>query len=229
MEKLTDINEVCRLLNTTSRTLRFYESKGIIQSTKDKFSNRRKYSDKQIQQIRNVLVLRTLGISVKTISELQTKDSDLKTAVLSKKAEIIASIDTKIKEINLLNEAIGLIEAGKDIFDNNLEAEPSEVTEIYKDIVTTCTQGILNRDYTPLELYFSETMKRYLPENVFWSMWDDTTKVCGNFVSSGECSADKQYPNIIYQYLGYEKLGIRMKFVFFGNEINGLWSNYYEL
>ncbi len=29
MEKLTDINEVCRLLNTTSRTLRFYESKGI--------------------------------------------------------------------------------------------------------------------------------------------------------------------------------------------------------
>ena len=229
MEKLTDINEVCRLLNTTSRTLRFYESKGIIQSTKNRFSNRRKYSDSQIQQIKNVLVLRTLGISVKTISELQKNDFDLKTAVLSKKAEIIASIDTKIKEINLLNEAIGLIEAGKDIFNNNLSTAPSDAAEIYKEIVVTCTQGIINRDYTPLELYFSETMKRYLPENVFWSMWDDTTKVCGRFISLDNCFADHKNPNIIYQNLGYEKLGVRLKFVFFGNEINGLWSSYYEL
>lgn len=32
-KSLYDITEVCKMLDTTSRTLRFYEEKGIIQST----------------------------------------------------------------------------------------------------------------------------------------------------------------------------------------------------
>ena len=93
------------MLGTTSRTLRFYEEKGIIQSTTVGLSSRRQYTEEQISNIKNVLVLRALGLSVKSISELQTKGTDLRDAVLSKRAEIYASIDSRIREINLLNEA----------------------------------------------------------------------------------------------------------------------------
>ena len=73
-----DINEVCTMLGTTSRTLRFYEEKKIIESTKLKNSNRRQYTQEQIQHIQNVMVLRILGLSIKAISELQQQNNDLK-------------------------------------------------------------------------------------------------------------------------------------------------------
>ena len=113
---LYDITEVCKILGTTSRTLRFYEEKGIIQSTTVGTSARRQYSEEQLSLIKNVLVLRTFGLSVKAVAELQTKGADLKDAVLSKRAEIYASIDSRIREINLLNEALSALESGKDIF-----------------------------------------------------------------------------------------------------------------
>lgn len=229
MEHLTDINEICKALGTTSRTLRFYEDKGIIESTKDKFSNRRKYNEKQIQQIKNVLVLRTLGLSIKSIKELQHNDYDLKTAIISKKAEIYASIDTKIKEINLLNEAVGIIEAGKDIFDNPLGNLPNRASHQYLHIAKSCTESILKQDYTTLNNHFSKTMRNYLPESAFWSMWHDTIKPCGKFVSLEKCVADEKSPYIIYQYIRYEKFGVKIKFVFYGEEINGLWASYYEI
>lgn len=81
-KSLYDITEVCKMLDTTSRTLRFYEEKGIIQSTTVGISSRRQYNEKQISRIKNVFVLRTLGLSVKAIVELQTKGIDLKDAVL---------------------------------------------------------------------------------------------------------------------------------------------------
>lgn len=101
-----DITEVCNMLGTTSRTLRFYEAKGIISSTTAGISSRRKYTEDQVSHIRNVLVLRTLGLSIKSIAELQNLGGNLRDAVLEKRAEILASIDTRIREINLLNEAL---------------------------------------------------------------------------------------------------------------------------
>ena len=118
-EKLYDIGEVCKLLGTTSRTLRFYEEKGIISSTSVPFQSRRQYTKEQIDHIRNVLVLRTLGISVKAIKALQDNKIDLRDAVLSKRAEIAAAMDAKRKELVLLNEALTVIESGDDIFQQN--------------------------------------------------------------------------------------------------------------
>ena len=40
-----DITQVCRILGTTSRTLRFYEEKGIITSTTNGLSSRRQYTE----------------------------------------------------------------------------------------------------------------------------------------------------------------------------------------
>lgn len=230
MNELVDINEVCKLLKTTSRTLRFYEEKGIIESTKDKFSNRRKYSKKQIQQIRNVFVLRTLGLSIKTIKSLQEDDLDLKTAVLTRKAEIYASIDTKAKEIGILNEAIAILETGSDLFDTSIGYDnANSATDISKSIVIDSINGILNNDFSVLKNHLSNKMLEYMPEPIFWKIWEDTTRICGKFISLDKISIDKYHKNIIYQYINYEKFGLKISFVFYDNIINGLWLNYYEV
>ena len=153
-KQMYDITEVCKMLGTTSRTLRFYEEKGIVQSTTVGTSSRRQYTEVQLSLIKNVLVLRTLGLSVKAIAELQNSGTDLKDAVLSKRAEIYASIDSRIREINLLNEALSALESGKDIFAEDWQLSSAMNAE-EKEIARICTDAILSGDTDTLYEYLS--------------------------------------------------------------------------
>ena len=167
-----DITEVCNLLGITSRTLRFYETKGIITSTTAGISSRRKYTEEQVSHIRNVLVLRTLGLSIKSIAELQNKGGDLRDAVLEKRAEILASIDARIREINLLNEALLVLESGKSIFKedwrHNPDAEGIEAEELA--IAHLCTGAILNGDDDILYEHLSPRLAEYLPKSAYQAL-----------------------------------------------------------
>ena len=71
--RLYDITEVCQILETTSRTLRFYEEKKIITSTTTGISARRQYTEEQLLQIKNVLALRKIGLSVKDIADCKVR------------------------------------------------------------------------------------------------------------------------------------------------------------
>ena len=225
---LYDIAEVCRMLCTTSRTLRFYEEKGIIQSTTVGISSRRQYTEEQISNIKNVLILRALGLSVKSILELQTNGTDLRDAVLSKRAEIYASIDSRIREINLLNEALSVIESGKDIFTEDWQL--SSVTNAEeKEIARICTDAILNGDNDTLYKYLSPRMTEYMPRSVFLAVRKDTLSPLGKFVSIYKTVADGMLSNKLYCYVRFSKLGLKITYVFHGGKIDGLWLGYYDL
>ena len=216
------------MLGTTSRTLRFYEEKGIIQSTTVGISSRRQYTEEQISNIKNVLILRALGLSVKSISELQTNGTDLRDAVLSKRAEIYASIDSRIREINLLNEALSVIESGKDIFTEDWQI--SSVTNAEeKEIARICTDAILNGDNDTLYKYLSHRMTEYMPRSVFLAVRKDTLPPLGKFVSIDKTVADGMFSNKLYCYVGFSKLGLKITYVFHGGKIDGLWLGYYDL
>lgn len=163
---LYDITQVCKMVGTTSRTLRFYEEKGIIQSTTVGTSSRRQYTEEQLSLIKNVFILRTLGLSVKAIAELQNSGMNLKDAVLSKRAEIYASIELRIREINLLNEALSVLESGKNIFseDWQLSSDPNAKEN---EIARLCTDAILNEDDNILYEYLSARLAQYMPQDVY--------------------------------------------------------------
>jgi len=226
---LFDINEVCNMLGTTSRALRFYEEKGIIQSTKEGISARRKYTKEQIDAIRNVLVLRTLGLSVKAIKELQAESTDLKSAVLSKRAEIYAWVSEKSREIELLNEALAVIDSGEDIFNRKAVETPPEGNALLIEIANICTKAICDKDYKNAECYFSKTLSDYMPESAFLAMMKDTLAPVGNFVAIETITTDPNHANIIYSFARYEKMGLKFKFVFHNNKIDGLWTSYYRI
>jgi len=228
-EKLIyDISEVCKILNTTSRTLRFYEEKGIIQSTAVKYSIRRHYTKEQIANIRNVLALRTLGLSIKSIIELQKNNTDLKSAIIERRAQISAWIEEKQKEIVLLHEALAAIEEGKDIFEEKNE-QFSIKKDLERDIISKeCTYAIINGDNDAVYKYLSEKMKEYTPLDVFKTIRRDTLLPLGNFIEFEKSVQNEKHPNIIYHFIKYEKLGLKIKYVFHGEKIHGLWFRYYE-
>ena len=224
-KQMYDITEVCKMLGTTSRTLRFYEEKGIIQSTTVGTSSRRQYTEEQISHIKNVLVLRTLGLSVKAIAELQNSGTDLKDAVLSKRAEIYASIDSRIREINLLNEALSALESGKDIFTEDWQlSSPMNAEE--KEIARICTNAILSGDIDTLYEYLSSRLAEYMPRDVYRVVRKDTLAPLGDFVSIDKTVADDRFSNKLYCFIRYSKLGLKITYVFHGGKIDGLWLGY---
>lgn len=222
-----DITEVCKMVGTTSRTLRFYEEKGIIQSTTIGTSSRRQYTEEQLSLIKNVLVLRALGLSVKAIAELQTKESDLKEAVLSKRAEIYASIDTRMREIHLLNEALFALESGKNIFSEDwqhsldLNAEENEIARI-------CTDAIVNGDNNILYEHLSPRLAQYMPKDVYSVVRKDTLAPIGEFVTIDKTVADGRFSNKLYCFVRFSKCGLKITYVFYGGKIDGLWLGYYD-
>ena len=224
---LYDITEVCRMLGTTSRTLRFYEEKKIITSTTVGLSARRKYTEEQLLQIKNVLVLRSLGLSVKSITELQKEQSDLKNAVLSKRAEIYASIEAHIKEINLLNEAVYALELGKNIFDGVWQSR-SDADFKELEIARLCTDAIINNDDEFLYRHLSSRLLQYMPKDVYSVARRDTLATLGDFIGIDEIAADKKYSNKIFSKVRYSKLGLMITFVFHAGKIDGLWLGYYD-
>ena len=227
-KQIYDITEVCKMLDTTSRTLRFYEEKGIIQSTTVGTSSRRQYTEEQISHIKNVLVLRTLGLSVKAIAELQNSGTDLKDAVLSKRAEIYASIDSRIREINLLNEALSALESGKDIFTEGWQLSSAMNAE-EKEIARICTDAILSGDTDTLYEYLSSRLAEYMPRDVYRVVRKDTLAPLGDFVSIDKMVADDRFSNKLYCFIRYSKLGHKITYVFHGGKIDGLWLGYYDM
>ena len=224
---LYDITEVCKMLGITSRTLRFYEEKGIIQSTTVGTSLRRQYTEEQISNIKNVLVLRTLGLSVKAIAELQTKGTDLKDAVLSKRAEIYAFIDSRIGEINLLNEALSALESGKNIFSEEWQHSPAPNAE-KKEIARICTNAILSGDINTLYEYLSPRLAEYMPRDVYLVVRKDTLTPLGDYISIDRTVADDRFSNKLYYFVRYSKLGLKITYVFHVGKIDGLWLGYYD-
>ncbi len=225
--RLYDITEVCRMFKTTSRTLRFYEEKGIISSTTIGLSARRQYTEEQLIHIKNVLELRTLGLSVKAITRLQAEKTDLKDVVLSKRAEIYAAINSRIKEINLLNEALCALESGKNIFDDGwqscLEAKSEEF-----EIARLCTDAILNGDDNVLYEHLSPRLAQYMPKDVYNVVRKDTLAPLGDFVSIDKTVADDRFSNKLYCFVRYSKIGLKITYVFHGGKIDGLWLGYYD-
>lgn len=223
-----DISEVCNMLGTTSRTLRFYEKRGIIKSTTVGTSARRRYTDEQLSNIRNVFVLRALGLSINSIAELQNKEIELKKAVISKRAEIYASIDARIREIALLNDALAAIESGKDIFSQEWQYALATKNE-EKCVSEICAHAIINGDTETLYKHLSTRLVQYMPREAYEVVRKDTLSAVGGFVAYDKTSVDRRYPNKLYHFVKFSRIGLKITFVFHGGKIDGLWLGYYDL
>ena len=226
-KKLTDISEVCSMLGCTSRALRFYEQKGIISSTNVKFKSRRQYNDEQIKEIKEVLVLRSLGLPIAQIKELKTNNRALADAIAERQSELIATIASKSKEYNLLCEVLLTLNEGGNIFEKK-EKEPTIVDQGRIETVKSLTRSFIGEYYDSCYNYFSDNLREYLPIATFKKVIADALAPIGKFLEIDKITRDESLDNVYYSYLKYEKLGLYIKTVFHKEKIHGIWLNYYH-
>lgn len=73
------IKEVAKRLNTTPRSIRFYEEKGLISPEKNVENDYRSFSENDILRLSTILAMREIGIPVVNIGKiLQTPDMSMK-------------------------------------------------------------------------------------------------------------------------------------------------------
>lgn len=223
--RLYDIAEVCKMLGTTSRTLRFYEQKGIIDSTAVPFCTRRQYSDAQIAHIKQVMVLRSMGMPIAKIASLQDEQGDLSQAILERRAQAIASVTTKYKEIRLLNEALATLENGGDIFAPRAKKEERRTERLAE--VERFTDLFLAGNLRACYGFFTPELRHAMPYDDFAKAAEETLRPVGKFVSRG-ARWTGYVPEVIYSELRYEKLGVYIQLVFCEKGIGGVWLGYCE-
>jgi DNA-binding transcriptional MerR regulator len=79
-EKVYKMSHICEQLNMTPRTIRYYESEGLLPSIKRSIGYTRYFTDADIQQLKHVLKLKKKGLKLKAIKHEIQKKTPQKTA-----------------------------------------------------------------------------------------------------------------------------------------------------
>ena len=227
MKELFDITEVCEQFHISSRTLRFYEEKGLIESIRKASNNHRSYTKEQVDKIRDILALRAIGLSIKTIQEYLHGDVSLKEMVYLRKAEIYASIHARQQEIYLLEDALAGIENG-DYFFQKTQESSAGADEKLLQLVKNCSEYIVQGNLENLYEHFSQQIKDYMPPDAFQNIWRDAVLGMGAFVKTGDSWKEPQQDTVYYHNLHFEKMILRLKYVFRGEIIHGFWMQHVD-
>lgn len=104
MSELIKISEVSIKYDVSTRTLRYYEDAGLIESIRTEDYAYRLYDEKAIKRLEQILVLRKLNISIKDIQKIfLSNDVEVLLGVLSKKAN---EIDEEVSLLYQLKEIV---------------------------------------------------------------------------------------------------------------------------
>jgi DNA-binding transcriptional MerR regulator len=104
MNELIKISELSNKYSITTKTLRYYEAMGIIQSHRTNDYAYRMYDDEAVKRLEQILILRRLGISIKDIKHIfDTTGAEVVLEVLGKK---VYDIDY---EVALLHELKNIV------------------------------------------------------------------------------------------------------------------------
>ena len=104
MDGLLKIKDVSEKYDITSRTLRYYEDMGLINSTRNENYAYRLYDESAVKRIEQILILRKLNISIRDIQRIfSASGSDVVLDVLGKKVQ---NIDNEITLLHELKEVV---------------------------------------------------------------------------------------------------------------------------
>lgn len=96
MSERLRIGELARLLNTTTKTIRFYESNGLLNPAQRSAAGYRLYDSDAVQQARILLGLRRLGLGIDELKALNSTRNER-----SRRQNLLAVMDEKIRELDL--------------------------------------------------------------------------------------------------------------------------------
>lgn len=106
MELIT-ISELSKVMDTSTRTLRYYEELGLIESSRKPDYAYRVYDEKNVSRIQQILILRKLNIDLKTIKVILGKN-DIVSAI-NVFQQKISDIDEETSSLNTVKNVLEML------------------------------------------------------------------------------------------------------------------------
>lgn len=97
--------EVCKSLNISPKALRIYENYGIVIPKRSK-NNYRDYEDKDIIKLRQVILLKEIGIPLKNISTLLNREYNEENKIVRSFDLQLKAVENKIYELENIKAAL---------------------------------------------------------------------------------------------------------------------------
>lgn len=222
MNELKTINEVSKMLDITSRTIRYYEQCGLIKTIRESKTAPRRLDDENIERLRKIRFLKMRGLKLDEIAVII--DSETKTAeiIYSKTAELKAEIHSLKERIGMLEEVLAVVEKGGNIYSEERSLGQPDTEKLR--IAAECTNLVLERRFSELMPYLNNDMKKMSPD-FFEAIWNVHIKPCGKFISVGEQSIDG---NTVTNRLIFEKLGVAIIMEVYGGILIGMVFEYFK-
>jgi DNA-binding transcriptional MerR regulator len=110
---LYSIGEVCEISGLSARTVRYYEELELLPGVRRRAGGRRVYGDDELERLRFIQRLKTLGLSLAEIRELNAVYAigGSTEAMLERLDELLAhhlqELDARISELSDLRDDIG--------------------------------------------------------------------------------------------------------------------------
>ncbi|HSR01081.1 MAG TPA: MerR family transcriptional regulator, partial [Sphingomicrobium sp.] len=101
MDKPLDIRDVARRTGVTSRALRFYEARGLLNPLRT-YSGRRLYGRGELERIQQILALKRAGLSLAQIGRLTARGPMDLRAVIETQLEIIEQRKSELDDARKL-------------------------------------------------------------------------------------------------------------------------------
>jgi DNA-binding transcriptional MerR regulator len=99
-EQLITIGEVARMLDVTTRTLRYWEEMGVIEASHRSEGGNRLYTQYMVRRMRFIIKLKELGLTIKEMQDLGAAYGDAKKTenMIPRLVEILDSHINKVDE-----------------------------------------------------------------------------------------------------------------------------------
>jgi DNA-binding transcriptional MerR regulator len=207
MNELKCIKEVCKMLDMTPRTIRYYEERGLVKTVRESKTAQRRLDKDNIERLRNIRFLRMIGLSLDEISGVIDSKEKAADLIFTKTAELSAELSSLNERAAILRRVLAIVEKGGDIYSADLSAPHTEDEAEIRRIGAECTRLLLERRFSEINQYLAADMNK-LPPSVYEALWDNHIQPCGKFISIGEQTLDG---NKVKNRLHFEKLDVIVK------------------
>ena len=206
MEGLKNITEVCRQLDLTSRTIRYYEQCGLIRTVRESAAAPRKLDSENIGRLKKIRFLKSLGLSLDEIGDVLDSEADATALIRSRSADFRHRINEMILHVNMLTEVLTAIEKGESLYAAARRLEhPYDEDEMLRT-ASAAVHCLLEQRFAELKTYLNKDMQE-TSTDFYAAGWANHIRNCGSFVTFGE---QKIVADTVITRLHYEKQDVEI-------------------
>lgn len=182
MQETKHISEVCKLLNTTSRTIRYYEQLGLLRTVREGENGARRLDGENIERLKRIMFLRKIGLSLETILEVFRDGIDVQELLRAKKSEFTEEIKALRNHIRLLETVMKAAENGDNIFALSPEDIFAKEDAENRKLTAHFVQLMLAQRFDELMPLVHPIVRERVTPEMFSASWQEFFKSCGSFV-----------------------------------------------